>query len=225
METLAERIKRVTQENVSIVQYDLAWPEMFEQEKQHLLACLPPGLMGRIEHFGSTAVPGLAAKPVVDMLIEVASLEQARLLIAPILESQGYDYFWRPTKGDDGPPFYAWFIKRDSRTGTRTHVPAQVRTDLPAHQCETATTHATPGEPGRTTPARRHAGSPQIGSQSVTQPGRRRAQVAVLAQRGGCDLGNVGLTDVGDLRGSASRTILRRGAGWPNASWHAKSTL
>src|SRR5262249_56175664 len=88
-----------------------------------------------------------------------------------------------------------------ARTGTRTNVLAQVRTDLPAHQCETATTHATPGEPGRTTPARRHAGSPQIGSQSVTQPGRRRAQVAVLAQRGGCDLGNVGLTDVGDLRG------------------------
>jgi hypothetical protein len=62
-------------------------------------------------------------------------------------------------------------------------------------------------------PARRHTGSPQVRSQSVTQPGRRRAQVAVLAQRGGCDLDNVGLTDVGDLRGPASRTILRRGAG------------
>ena len=125
-----------------------------------------------------------------------------------------------------------------ARTGTRTHVPAQVRTDLPAHQCEPTTTHTVPGETSETTrrgpgragrhpgsPARRHAGSPQIRSQSVTQPGRRRAQVAVLAQRGGCDLGNVRLTDVGDLRGPASRTILRRGAGWPNASWQTKSTL
>ena len=120
METLAERIKRVTQEDVAIVAYNSAWPEMFEQEKRHLLACLPTSLLGRIEHFGSTAVPGLAAKPIVDMLVEVISLEQAQSVIAPILESQGYDYFWRPTWGDDGPPFYAWFIKRDV-AGRRTH--------------------------------------------------------------------------------------------------------
>src|SRR5262249_15883992 len=74
-----------------------------------------------IEHFGSTAVPGLAAKPIVDMLVEVTDLQAARARIAPVLEAQGYDYFWRPTRGDDGPPFYAWFIKRDPRNGTRTH--------------------------------------------------------------------------------------------------------
>jgi GrpB-like predicted nucleotidyltransferase (UPF0157 family) len=51
----------------------------------------------------------------------VADLEAARRRIAPVLESQGYDYFWRPTHGDDGPPFYAWFIRRDERTGARTH--------------------------------------------------------------------------------------------------------
>ena len=65
-------------------------------------------------------MPGLAAKPIIDMLVEVTSLEQARRRIVPILESQGYDYFWRPTWGDDTPPFYAWFIKRDS-SGKRTH--------------------------------------------------------------------------------------------------------
>ena len=43
------------------------------------------------------------------------------VVIAPVLESQGYDYFWRPTHGDDGLPFYAWFIKRDPRSGARTH--------------------------------------------------------------------------------------------------------
>ncbi|MGH9904542.1 MAG: GrpB family protein, partial [Pyrinomonadaceae bacterium] len=36
------------------------------------------------------------------------------------LESQGYDYFWRPTAGEDVPPFYAWFIKRNA-AGLRTH--------------------------------------------------------------------------------------------------------
>jgi GrpB-like predicted nucleotidyltransferase (UPF0157 family) len=55
------------------------------------------------------------------MLIEVTDLEAARMQIAPLLEAQGYDYFWRATFGEDTPPFYAWFIKRDAQTGTRTH--------------------------------------------------------------------------------------------------------
>ncbi len=119
-DTLDERVRRAVQEDIAIVPYDPAWPEIFLEEKEHLLACLPRELIGRIEHFGSTAVPGLAAKPIIDMLVEVTSLEEARRGIVPILESLGYDYFWRPTWGDNTPPFYAWFIKRDSG-GKRTH--------------------------------------------------------------------------------------------------------
>lgn len=77
------------------------------------MTCLPAELIGPIEHFGSTAVPGLAAKPIIDMLLEVTCLEATLKRVVPILESQGYDYFWGPTQGDDQPPFYAWFIKRD----------------------------------------------------------------------------------------------------------------
>ena len=121
METPEQRIQRVVREEVTIAPYDSSWPELFRQEKEHLLSCLPNDLIRRIEHFGSTAVPGLAAKPIVDMLVEVTDLQATRVRIAPVLESQGYDYFWRPTQGDDGPPFYAWFIKRGPRTGARTH--------------------------------------------------------------------------------------------------------
>jgi GrpB-like predicted nucleotidyltransferase (UPF0157 family) len=121
MEPLEQRIRRAVQEDVAIVPYDPRWPELFRREKEHLLSCLPAELIRRVEHFGSTAVPGLAAKPVVDVLVEVSDLQPTRTRIAPLLESQGYDYFWRPTHGDDGPPFYAWFIKRDPSTGTRTH--------------------------------------------------------------------------------------------------------
>src|SRR5262245_9247929 len=121
METLEERIRRVTREDVAVVPYDPAWPELFRREKEHLLSCLPADLVRRVEHFGSTAVPGLAAKPVIDMLVEVADLDATRALIAPVLEAQGYDYFWRPTRGEGGPPFYAWFIKRDPASGLRTH--------------------------------------------------------------------------------------------------------
>jgi GrpB-like predicted nucleotidyltransferase (UPF0157 family) len=121
METLEQRIQRVLREEIAIAPYDPRWPELFQEERDHLLACLPTDLIRRIEHFGSTAVPGLAAKPIVDLLVEVTDLQATRARIVPVLESQGYDYFWRPTDGDDGPPFYAWFIKRDPRSGTRTH--------------------------------------------------------------------------------------------------------
>jgi len=108
-------------EEVAITPYDPVWPELFRQEREHLLSCLPHDLVRRVEHFGSTTVPGLAAKPIVDMLVEVTDLQLTKIRIAPVLESQGYDYFWRPTSGDDVPPFYAWFIKRDPRSGARTH--------------------------------------------------------------------------------------------------------
>jgi GrpB-like predicted nucleotidyltransferase (UPF0157 family) len=120
MENLEEKIARVVKEEVAVVAYDPDWPGMFEEEKKHLLSWLPSELVRRIEHFGSTAVPGLPAKPIIDILVEVTDLDQTRKRIAPILEGQGYDYFWRPTWGDDGPPYYAWFIKR-GEVGKRTH--------------------------------------------------------------------------------------------------------
>jgi GrpB-like predicted nucleotidyltransferase (UPF0157 family) len=120
METLKDKIARVLNEDVAVVPYDPGWPRLFEEERLHLLSCLPGDLVKRIEHFGSTAVPGLFAKPIVDMLVEVASLEETKKRIAPLLEAQGYDYFWRPSWGDGVPPFYAWFIKRD-HAGKRTH--------------------------------------------------------------------------------------------------------
>jgi len=132
-ETNEQRIRRVVREEVAIGPYDPSWPEMFRQEKEHLLSCLPRDLVRRIEHFGSTAVPGLAAKPIVDVLVEVTDLQATRARIAPILESQSYEYFWRPTHGDDGPPFYAWFIKRDPRTRIRTHHIHMVEADFSEH--------------------------------------------------------------------------------------------
>ncbi len=122
METLEEKVARVVKEDVAVVPYDPRWPLMFEEERRHLLSYLPAGLIRRIEHFGSTAVPGLAAKPVVDILVEVASLDETRKRISPVLEAQGYDYFWRPTWGNDTPPFYAWFIKRDEKGGRTHHI-------------------------------------------------------------------------------------------------------
>lgn len=120
METTEEKVRRLMAEDVAVVDYNPAWPAMFRQEEAHLRTCLPQELIGRIEHFGSTAVPGLAAKPIIDMLVEVRSLEETKKRIVPILTAQGYDYLWRPSWGGDIPPFYAWFIKRNA-AGERTH--------------------------------------------------------------------------------------------------------
>ena len=115
-ENLESRIERVLRDEIEIVDYDPDWPRLFEVEARYLRAVLPAGSIGRVEHFGSTAIPGMPAKPIVDMLIETRSLEETQQLIVPELESRGYDYFWRT----DVPAPYSWFIKRDER-GRRTH--------------------------------------------------------------------------------------------------------
>jgi GrpB-like predicted nucleotidyltransferase (UPF0157 family) len=117
---LRRRIEKVTKEGILIVPYRSSWPKTFRDEAVFLRKKLPYDLIRRIEHFGSTAVPGLSAKPIIDILVEVASLEETKKQIVPILESEGYEYFWRPVLGDNGPPYYAWFIKRNSK-GARTH--------------------------------------------------------------------------------------------------------
>jgi GrpB-like predicted nucleotidyltransferase (UPF0157 family) len=126
---LRERIDRLGRETVEIVEYDSRWPERFLEERERLIA-LFPALVRRVEHFGSTAVPGLPAKAIVDMLVEVTGLDEVKAQIVPVLESAGYDYLWRPTSGDDTPPFYAWFIKRD-KEGQRTHHIHMVERDFP----------------------------------------------------------------------------------------------
>lgn len=125
-----QRVDRAIAEEVALRPYDPEWPRMFADEARHLRACLPAGLIGRIVHFGSTAVPGLAAKPIVDMLIEVPSLLDVHRSIAPELEQQGYEYFWRPSWRDALTPEYTWFIKRNA-LGQRTHHLHMLEPDSP----------------------------------------------------------------------------------------------
>src|SRR5215467_7886473 len=120
MNKSADAVRKAVREEIQIVPYDPSWPESFKREGARLRRYLPRGVIRRIEHFGSTAVPGLAAKPIIDILLEVSALRVARNEIAPMLQKRRYDYFWRPTFGDDIPPWYAFFIKRNKR-GVRTH--------------------------------------------------------------------------------------------------------
>ncbi len=116
---LEERILELVKEKISLVPYDPTWKEMFRKEAEFLQYLLSKEQIKRIEHFGSTAIPNLSAKPIIDILVEVNSLEEAKEQLVPKLKAEGYEYFWRPTIGSK-PPYYAWFIKRDSE-GERTH--------------------------------------------------------------------------------------------------------
>ncbi|MEM8570967.1 MAG: GrpB family protein [Pseudomonadota bacterium] len=113
-------VERARAETVKVADYDPEWPKLFEQEAKRLRSLLPEASISRIEHFGSTAVPGLAAKPIVDVLVEVPDLLIVHRQIAPILTKHCYEYFWRP--GPLGMPdiAYTWFIRRDVH-GVRTH--------------------------------------------------------------------------------------------------------
>jgi GrpB-like predicted nucleotidyltransferase (UPF0157 family) len=87
-------------DEIEIVPYDLRWPALFEEEAAMLRAILNPALVLGLEHFGSTAIPGLAAKPIIDILIAVPSLAEAKAKAIEPLEQIGYLY-WADNPKDD----------------------------------------------------------------------------------------------------------------------------
>lgn len=123
----AQRIAELTREHVAIVPYDPRWPQLYADEEMLLERSLPVDLVERIAHIGSTAIPGLCSKPIIDIQVEVADLDRVRKQVVPIMRDLGYEFIWRPTMGEQAP-FYAWFIKRDAR-GQRTHHVHMVKPD------------------------------------------------------------------------------------------------
>jgi GrpB-like predicted nucleotidyltransferase (UPF0157 family) len=75
---------------ILVVDYDPQWTILFEQEKERIIAALGSYLL-MIQHIGSTAVPGLAAKPVIDIGVGIRSLADAPILI-PCIEKLAYVY-------------------------------------------------------------------------------------------------------------------------------------
>jgi GrpB-like predicted nucleotidyltransferase (UPF0157 family) len=80
----------VKDDPIIVVPYDPRWPELFEEERIRIEQAIGPWTM-EIEHVGSTAVPGLAAKPVLDIMVGVRSLEDSPVLVE-WLSGIGYRY-------------------------------------------------------------------------------------------------------------------------------------
>jgi GrpB-like predicted nucleotidyltransferase (UPF0157 family) len=77
--------------SIVVSDYNPDWPATFEQERTSLHSALG-SLVLTIEHIGSTSVPGLAAKPIIDLQLSVRSLEEARSSCVGPLQALGYSY-------------------------------------------------------------------------------------------------------------------------------------
>jgi GrpB-like predicted nucleotidyltransferase (UPF0157 family) len=87
-------------DEIEIVGYDPRWPALFDDEAKRLRATLDPSLIVGLEHFGSTSIPGLSAKPVIDILIAVRSLAEAQAGFVKPLRNLDYVYWAENPKKD-----------------------------------------------------------------------------------------------------------------------------
>lgn len=100
---------KVEETKVDVVPYDPNWPSFFESESARLKTLLPRAI--GIEHFGSTAVPGMAAKPTVDILVGTSSGSPPPQDEIEALAKEGYEFL-----GEDGRRPGRWFFRKRGST-------------------------------------------------------------------------------------------------------------
>ncbi|HYO63777.1 MAG TPA: GrpB family protein [Pyrinomonadaceae bacterium] len=98
---------------VEVVPHDPRWRDAFEAEAGRVAAALGENVVA-VHHVGSTSIPGIHAKPVIDLLVEVGDINKVDEH-GPAMESLGYE-----VKGEYGIPGRRYF-RRDNQEGTRTH--------------------------------------------------------------------------------------------------------
>jgi GrpB-like predicted nucleotidyltransferase (UPF0157 family) len=98
---------------ILIADYDPRWPQLFAAERDRIIEAIGEWLAG-IEHVGSTSVPGLAAKPIIDIMPGLRSLDDTALIV-PAMEAIGYQYI---AEYEDQLPERRYFIKPPGRRHT-----------------------------------------------------------------------------------------------------------
>ena len=97
---------------VKLVPYDHQWPTQFEALKEELTACIAH-LHPVIEHIGSTAVPGLMAKPTIDIQLGMPGKDELEALHDCLIPKG----FTRNSRWDEAVPFRRFFLKLEQQTG------------------------------------------------------------------------------------------------------------
>jgi len=99
---------------ILLVDYDPDWPQRFAREAERILAALGPAVL-QLEHAGSTSVPGLAAKPIIDIVLVVADSTDEDGYV-PALEAAGYILRIRE------PEWYEHRMFREREANVNLHV-------------------------------------------------------------------------------------------------------
>jgi|SRR5262245_27713499 len=99
--------------------YDEAWPVAFERERERLTPVFDQWLVRRVEHIGSTAVPRLAAKAIIDILAVVGNVDSVRPVIGRVHEI-GWHY--APEPGDEADRYLAFCTPSVARRTHHLHV-------------------------------------------------------------------------------------------------------
>lgn len=106
-----------SKDTVELVDYNPEWPKMAASEIEHLKMLLPSEHVLDIQHVGSTAIPGMISKPVIDIQVAVDSLIEAKKFAIGALESDGYVYWY-----ENPDPERMFFVKGMPPFGQkRTH--------------------------------------------------------------------------------------------------------
>lgn len=114
---IIENAEVIKKDNVDIVAYDNEWPTKANIEIKKLRAVLPSSKIIDIQHVGSTAIAGMAAKPIVDIQMAVYSLEEMKVIAVPALQKLGYEYWY-----ENPDPERMFFVKGMPPFGEkRTH--------------------------------------------------------------------------------------------------------
>lgn len=104
---------RTPHARIAVVPYDPRWPQEFERAAGEVIPALGPSLLA-VHHIGSTSIPGMYAKPVIDILVIV---EELHALDERTAEMQTLDYQVLGEFGMEGRRYF----RRDDSTGKRTH--------------------------------------------------------------------------------------------------------
>ena len=102
---------------IEIVPHDCAWTSIYERKRVALEKALPRDLYVEVHHVGSTSIPSMPAKPIVDILVLVENLERNRSIYIHRLEAIGYDYLDAESKS-----YRLMFAYRDQGGQRTVHV-------------------------------------------------------------------------------------------------------
>lgn len=101
------------EDEVVLVDYDPTWPEQFETMADWLREQFGPDIVLDLAHYGSTAIPGLPAKPIIDILVEIPSFSAGKQRALKIMNDPTWE-FWLYSQ-------HMVLFKREACMGRRTH--------------------------------------------------------------------------------------------------------